>query len=319
MRIPVLTVVLVVALSANTGCSAESGTQEGSGNLRQVPLIIGRVFLPDFTEEGAHGKPTERLDTATEYEGGDDVGACLMGAKLAGWAAGYEFMPVHDLKKGEKPRDVMATVQTESDVFVLVRVSTRTGDFGSGTAMITVFGDATLYRRETMSPIVSAGFLGLERIDPKEIKGDKVHGEYWIKTVASQFARNFDEKFLAKMQAALDGKRILEEVAALQASAGGTIGSPTIEVLPGGDERAPALKISMAKAGLTAEAYLVSNDGKLCRKWLVGGAGEVDVVLKPGNYSLYVKTIPEEEASSHQVSHGKFKVEYKKRYTFNIQ
>jgi len=309
----------VVALPANTGCSAESGTQEGSRNLRQVPLIIGRVRLPEFTEEGARGKPTERLDMATEYEAGDDVGACLIGAKLAGWAAGYEFMPVHVLKKGEKPRDVMATVQTESDVFVLVRVNAWTFTLGPGTETIFVFGDVALYRRETMSPIASAGFLGGEKVDPKEIKGDKVHGEYWIKTVASEFARNFDEKFLAKMQTALDGKRILEEVAALQASAGGAIGSPAIEVLPGGDERDPELKISMAKAGLNAEVYLVSNDGKLCRKWLVGGAGEVDVVLKPGNYSLYVKTIPEEEASSHQVSHGKFKVEYNKRYTFSIQ
>ncbi len=314
----VLAVAAVVVLSANAGYSAESGTHKGNPNFRQVPLIIESVFLPDFTEEGAFGKPTERLDMATEYEDSDDVAACLIGAKVAGWAAGYEFMPAHALKKGEKPRDVMAALETDSNVFVLVRVSTRTVDLGQA-AIITVLGDAALYQKKTMSPIASAGFQGVEKIDPKEIKGDKVRGEYWMKTVASQFARNFDEKFLEKMQTALDGKKLSEEVTALRASPGNMLKGPNVEVLPGGDQRDPELKITSAKADITAMAYLVSSDGKLCRRWFVGGAGEVDVVLKPGSYSLYVKTVAGKKPVSEQVSHAKFTVENKKRYSFGVQ
>ncbi len=66
-------------------------------------------------------------------------------------------------------------------------------------------------------------------------------------------------------------------------------------------------------------AYLVSNKGNPSRKRLVGGSGEVDVVLKPGSYRLYVKTSAEKEPSANQVSHMDFKVEYKKRYSFTIQ
>jgi len=251
-RALVAVVAVVLFVGANIGCSAEPAGSKGGDTVRKVPLIIGRVFLPDFTEEGAHGKPTERVAIETEYEPGDDVAACLIGAKLAGWAAGYEFLPVYELKKGEKARDIVSKLKTDSDVFVLVRVSTRTPNFGSG-AMITVMGDAALYRKETMAPIESAGFVGVEKIDPKEIKGDKVHGEYWIKTVASQFASNFDHKFLVKMQTALDGKRIRQEVSDVQASASGTL-SPAIENLPGGDKRAPELEIKMAKGEVLSKA-----------------------------------------------------------------
>ena len=75
----------------------------------------------------------------------------------------------------------------------------------------------------------------------------------------------------------------------------------------------------LAKGGGTAEAYLLSDDKKLCRKWRVGGAGEVDVVIEPGDYTLYVRTRDEEKTTSRRASLCKFKVEYKKRYAFTIQ
>jgi hypothetical protein len=177
--------------------------------------------------------------------------------------------------------------------------------------------DAALYRKATMTPVVSAGFMGVAQVDPKEIKGDQVKGEYWIKTVASQFARNFDDRFLSKMQSALDGKTIRAEVSALQASPGGTL-TPLVETLPGSDKRSPELKIGAANAGRTALAYLLSGDGDLCRRWIVGGLGEVDVVLNPGSYSLYVKQTSEKTDSAPRAMQCKLKVEYKKRYMVSI-
>ena len=309
-------VAALIAVGASSVYSEEPAT-ESSGTLCQVPLIVGKVFLPDSTEEGARGKPTERLDMEIKYEPGDDVLACLLGAKTAGWTAGYEFLPAHDLKKGEKPRDIVPTLKSDSDVFVLLRVSTRTPDFGSG-PIISVMADAALYRKDTMESIESAGFLNLQKADPKQVNGSKVNGEYWTQTVASLFASEFDKEFLSKMQSALDGKKIREEVSDLKESASGTI-APSITVLQGSDERPPKLKIDTNKAGLTAEAYLVSGDEKVFRKWFVGSAGNIDADMEPGDYALYVRIKQEGSTSSQTKAQCTFKAENKKQYMFTIE
>jgi hypothetical protein len=306
-------VLVTLILGVSTGCSSESTRPKTGQSLRQVPLVIGKTFLPEFGDD-SKGKPGERLDMVTDYEPDNDVLACIIGAKFAGLAAGYEFTPVQALKKGEKPRDIIASLKTNSDVFVLVRVSSRTADLGSS-PMIMIMGDAALYRKDTMAPIESAGFIGGEKADSKEINGNKVQGEYWAKTVSSNFARQFDEKFLTKMQAALDGNKIREEIASVQAASAGAL-SPTIEDLPGGDKRDPELKIKAANSGTSAFAYLTSDDGKVFRKWLVGSAAEVDVVLQPGNYTLFVIQRTDKGETT-GASMCKLKVEFKKRYTFN--
>ena len=88
----------------------------------------------------------------------------LIGAKLAGWKTGYEFMPIYDLKKGEKAREVIEKISNNADSVLLIRVSTRTADFGNA-VVLSVFADTALYQKMDLTPMLNAGFIGMEVID----------------------------------------------------------------------------------------------------------------------------------------------------------
>lgn len=316
-----LLVIGVITCWANIGCSKKSPglnpDQRKPPNPKEIPLVMGRVLLPDFNERGAHGKPSERLDQNTEFAPADDVTACLTGAKLAGKAAGYEFNPVHILKEGERPRDVIGRMDTKSDLFLLVRVSSRTADFGKDTGIF-VFGDAALYQKATMTPIVDAGFSGIEKADQTQITNGEVHEEYWAKTIATQFARNFDRKFLSKMQSAIDSQEITESIDRLSKVISPDLLTPSVFGLEGGEERKPEFSIMTSDTGTKAIAYLRSEDNNGNRRWTISKDHEVDVIAEQGKYTLYIEIFPEAEGSSLRVYCDQIQIEFKKRYIYRL-
>lgn len=314
-------VIGVITCLADGGCSKKfpglNPDRRKLPNLKEIPLVIGRVFLPDAYESGAFGKPPERLNQKTEFAPADDVTACLTGAKLAGKAAGYEFNPVHILKEGEKPRDVIERIDTKSDMFLLVRVSSRTAGFGKDTGIF-VFGDAALYQKATMAPLVDAGFSGIETVDQTQVTNGEVHQEYWDKTVATQFARNFDRKFLSKMQSAIDGQEMMESMDRLSKVVSPGLLSPSVLVLEGGEERKPEFSIMTSDTGTKAVAYLRSEDNNGNRRWTLSKDLEVDVIAVPGKYTLYIEIFPEADSSSARVYHDQVQIEFKKRYIYRL-
>lgn len=317
-----------VLLTAVTGCllglTAAAGQSQAPdkdakprADLRKIPLVVQRVFLPDFAkEETPKDKVIARLDSVTEYEPDADVTAAVTGAKLAGWAAGYEFTPVQALKKGEKPRDVIDKLSKDSDLVLLVRVSTRTANLGD-VSIISVFADAALHRKPKLELITNGGLIAAEKIDPKQIKDDKVQGEYWLKMVSSAFARGFDEKVLGKVQNSLDSKEIADAIGRLRKASKPDSLKPSVKDLEGGAERAPQLTITGKKAGVEYTVYLDPKEKNSPRKWLVGGAMQVDTELKPGQYTLYMET-PSEKPHESRVYRDEVRIEFKKRYSYVI-
>ena len=294
--------------------------------LRQIPLVVQRVFIPNIgigekdisaSDSVAMLDNNAMLDIADTVEPDADVIATLIGAKQAGWTAGYEFMPAAEVKKGESPRTVIAKIETQSEYLLLVRVSTRLPDFGHG-ALIIVMADATLYRRSDLKPVFGRGFIGGGKVDAKEQTGNEVKGEYWMRTVAAAFARNFDQTVLAKMQTVFDRRQIDSEIMKMKQVTNAKPLTASVTDLGGGTNNLPQLNIVMGKAGLQVVAYLESKSGEN-RKWQLGSNQEVDVHVTPGQYTIYTKLCSDQGQDSDRTCRSLLSIQYNKRYSLKVE
>lgn len=285
--------------------------KSGAADLRKIPLIIAREFLPDISDEGDYDTASERLDVVVELEPEGDVPAALIGAKLAGWAAGYEFIPVHCLRVGETPRDAIRKLPDGTDVVLLVRVSMRMFEDA-----IFAMADATLYRRPDSGVLLSVGFLGTGLLDGKQISGGRVDGEYWLEAAGKAFAREFDPQVLGKIQHVLQKQEIVDTYVKLQQSANPIALEPSILPLEGGEERSPELHIIAIDGN--GVVYLEQERESNLRRWLLGPAQEVDVNIKPGVYTILIETWSSEGAGQRRVYRSEMEIDYKKRYSYRI-
>ncbi len=177
----------------------ETTPGKSTSGLRQVPLLVQRTHLPDFANEGVRDPPDTRLNVASPWEPDDDTAVAVRGAKQAAQAAGFEFEPVRVLQINEKPRDVVASLSKDSDVFLLVRISTRTAEIRT-LSLLSVLADAALYRRADLKPLFSRGFLGVEKLQSTEMSREE-----WTRRAANLFSQEFREEVLPRMQRSQQG------------------------------------------------------------------------------------------------------------------
>ncbi|MEK6259729.1 MAG: hypothetical protein AABP62_14015 [Planctomycetota bacterium] len=281
---------------------------------RKIPVIIQRVFLPSTSDDVPAEKVSARLDEASDYEPGDDVAATLIGAKLAGWAAGYEFLPVETVKAKAKPKDILDKTASDANEVLLIRVSTRTSNFGQG-SIVFVMADVALLRRPSNEVITQAGFVAAAKIDPAKIEGDKVKADYWLKTVATIFAQEFDRKMLAKVQDIHDRKQIDDAISKLSEKSDVMPISVAVEQLEGTKDRKPELQI---RSDIKGTAYLVPKEKGKARRWSLGGVGDVNVTLDPGDYLLHIDLLSVKSRAS-TLHRSELKVESSKLYKVATQ
>jgi len=282
----------------NEGVRVQGKQEEGS--CRSIALVVQEVFLPEFSDETApDNKVVSRLDAAADFAPADDVLAACMGAVPAGRSAGYEFSPIAPVGKGQTPREVLRKAEGTHEAALLLRVSTRTMATG-GAALVAVFADAALFRKSDMSPILNAGFIAMEKIDPKVIlDGKKVPLDYWSTKVARMFGARLDSAVLSKMQAQLEGKQLVTALSAARgASSSGQLHVST-EVLDGTEAREPELAIARCKNLRNATVYLTGASQELPRRWFLGepSSETCDSYLKPGKYTAYA-VLPKTNAST---------------------
>jgi hypothetical protein len=294
-------------------------TEATSVKAREIPLLVQHVFLPAFGEESEPvDKVISRLDQVTECDPSQlGVAAAVLGAKTAGRTAGYEFTPVYSVVKGEKARDAISKLDTKSDVVMLLRVSSSTANLGNAT-LINMFADAALYKKTALVPILNAGFMAVERVDPGHVKDNEVDSEYWMQTAATAFVREFDLVVLAKMQESMDGEQIAAGLSKLKQAASQTL-KPTSTSLERAATCPPQLCIRAAKPDTQGVVYLLQDSGKSARRWNIGSSAEVDVTVRPGKYAIYGEAWSSGAPNARRAYRADLTVEFNNRYLLNVE
>ena len=272
--------------------------------------------LPGITGTDAPAEVRKRADEVSEGVAGNSVaiGAAL---KLAGRASGYEFDPMIVLDKDQTARGLCAKLSPTPEKVLLVRYKAGNPQRVNNSLVLSMVSlDAALFSVPSWDPVFNSGFLGVVPIDPKEITGDKVNPEYLFKQLTQLVAKEVDSRVLAEIQANLDRTAINAELARCQGVPGRISLSPATESLEGGDEMMPELTI-IGKAGAKGVVYWQTKAGTDQRRWRIGGGEEVNTVLKPAAYMLYVDI--ENGPNGRKHYRADVDVVFKKRYVFKIE
>ena len=332
------------ALAAPGRIKAEEKNESGeASHLKRIPLVIKTLSLPRLGSLARPSKdPVLLLDDVVVLET-PDVLAVATGAKVAGWAAGYDFEPLVCLKKGEKAREAVGRLDSDSNVFLLLSVHIPNPWLvEENIGLVHIRYDAALYQFHEMNALFlclhsqwmalfdvakvksanrNSTDDSLERVRVSEghlsqEKGRYVDRDYWKKITAETFAKFFDEDVLSRIQRALDGDEIARDIVELKAVSTAAPIVPSITALEGGEKKDPELKIAATTVDAQAVAYLEPKQGGLQRKWLTSMG--VDSILEPGEYTIYFDTRTGKEEGRGQVYRQDLRIEYKKRYYFSL-
>ena len=143
-------------------------------------------------------------------------------------------------------------------------------------------------------------------------------GGYWMRMAAETFAKDFDPQVLAKLQEVLDKDKITKAIADVSKQSGIRGVEPTITPLAGGAKRSPELTIKTRGTEKSGVAFLLAPKQQLQRRWLLEGASEVNIVLQPGTYTVYIGVKDGKGGATKSVYRSTVKIEFKKKYLYEV-